>query len=64
MYGFSGFATNSYGTGRPSRGIGPAVEMAMAMLKSVYGISNLLMLKFRRTTLSDPSDNQTNTLEL
>ena len=66
MYGFSGYATNTYGTRRRfGQGIaGPVVKLAMRILQSGYGVTNVLMLRFRGTTLVNPSGNVNNTLEL
>jgi hypothetical protein len=63
MYGFSGYATNPYASSRPTLG-GPLVRVALRILQSGYSALNILRLRFRRTTLTDPSGNKTNTLEL
>lgn len=67
MYGFSGYGTNAYATRRLFGAggiIAPLVTLAMRVLQSGYGVVNALMLKFRGTTLANPSGNVTNTLEL
>jgi hypothetical protein len=82
MYGFSGYATNEYGSRRFFGLTGPLVEIANRVLQngynvvntltsglktivltSTYGIMNSLMLRFRGTTLTNPSTNN-NSLEL
>jgi len=66
MYGFSGYATNSYATRRLfSTGsiVAPIVKLATRILTNTYGIANALMLRFRGTRLTNPSSSQ-NTLEL
>ena len=66
MYGYTGFATNSYATRRLfGSGIAaPVVRLAMRILTGGYGIVNVLMLKFRGTVLTNPAANETNILEL
>jgi hypothetical protein len=53
MYANSGYATNSYATRRLfGSGIAaPIVKIAMRILKSGYGIVNVLLLRFNNTTL-------------
>jgi hypothetical protein len=66
MYGFSGYATNSYATRRLFSGrtiIVPVVKLGMRVLQNTYGIVNALMLRFRGTILTNPSSNS-NSLEL
>jgi hypothetical protein len=65
MYGFSGYATNSYATRRLFGGgiVAPVVKLAMRILTSGYGIMNGLLLRFRGTKLRNPT-NGNNTLEL
>ena len=63
MYGFSGYGTNEYGSRRVLGIAGPVVKLAMRILTSTYGIVNGLMLKFRGTVLTNPSQSG-NTLEL
>ena len=65
MYGFSGYGTNEYGARRLfGAGIAaPVVKLAMRILTSTYGIGKALLLRFRGTTLGNPSSNK-NTLEL
>ena len=63
MYGFSGYGTNSYATSRQIGIFGPVVRLVMRVLRSTYGISQALMLRFRNSTLTNPQTNNT-TLEL
>ena len=63
MYGFSGYATNEYGTRRFFGTViaGPIVKIAMTVWKNTYGIvhgwqntygiHNVLKLLFKSTTL-------------
>jgi hypothetical protein len=50
MYGFSGYATNSYGSFRQNR-IAPVVKLAMTVLRNGYNIGLTLMLKFKNLTV-------------
>jgi hypothetical protein len=52
MYGFSGYSCNSYASPRPSRVLGPAIQLTMQILKSGYGVVNALMLRFKQTILT------------
>ena len=64
MYGFSGYATNSYATRRRfSTVTAAAIRLGMIVLESVYGIGYVLMLRFRSLTLTSP-ETTSRTLEL
>jgi hypothetical protein len=65
MYGFSGYATNSYATRRPFTAIrAAAVKLGMIVLQSLYGVGEVLVLRFRNLTLSSPESNDTTALML
>ena len=51
MYGFSGYGTNEYGSRRFINGFAPVIKIAMTILRNTYGILNVLLLKFKNTTL-------------
>lgn len=63
MYGFSGFGTNAYGSGRQSAMLGPVVKLAMRIVQNGYNATLALTLRFRNLTVGDPATNQ-NTLQL
>jgi hypothetical protein len=53
MYGFSGYATNEYGTPRRMvNAFGPVFKLAMRAIRNTYGIGKVLMLGFKNTTLT------------
>lgn len=65
MFGFSGYATNSYGTRRRFLTFrAAAVKLGMVVLQSLYGVGEVLMLRFRNLTLSSPASISTNLLTL
>ena len=65
MYGFSGYAANSYATRRRFATIRlAAVKLGMIVLQSLYGVGEVLMLRFRNLTLSSPASISTNLLTL
>ncbi len=64
MYGFSGYGTNSYATRRLfSRVTAPFVKLRSTTVRMFATLMNVIQLRFRNTTLSDPQTNRT-TLEL
>ncbi len=64
MFGYSGYGTNAYGTKRASGFFAPMIRLFMRVVKSTYGISEGLMLRFRTSTLTNPDKTITTTLKL
>lgn len=60
MYGFSGYATNSYASERQASSlIRPVIRFAVRTLQNSYRAAQTIILKFRTTALRDPVETNT-----